>query len=120
MSRRLTFVVMAGLLLLGTSANAAEVPLLTAHGVVEKASKDSITIQPRSATGKFEKSLELKLVGTSKVTLLVPVKKSGKTVYTRRETSARDLKAKQPIAAIFARATGGGYVLLTAVVQPAP
>jgi len=119
MLRQLTLVAIV-LLLFGAGVKAAEVPLFTVQGVVEKAGKDSITIKPRGKDGKFEKSMVLRLVGTSKVTTLVPLKKDGKTVYTRRETAAKELKAKQPTVAIYARATGGGTVLLTAVVQPAP
>jgi hypothetical protein len=119
MFRRLSLV--GGVLfLLGSMVVAQVVPLHTVQGLVDKADKDTITVKPRGAGGKFEKTMELKLVGTSKVTTLVPLKKDGKVVYTRRETQARDLKANQPITAIYAKAKGGGNILLTGVVQAAP
>jgi hypothetical protein len=113
-------VVIVLLFVLGACADAAEVPLHTVSGLVDKADKESITIRPRGASGRFEKDMVLRLVGTSKVTLLVPQMKGGKVVYTRREVAAKDLEAKQPIVAIYAKAKGGGFVLLTAVVQKAP
>ena len=47
-------------------------PLGTATGVVEKATKDSLRIKPRGADGKFQKTIVLKVTGTSKVAILIP------------------------------------------------
>jgi hypothetical protein len=118
MVRRLIVLAVPALLLGARPAAAQVVPLETAQGVVEKASKTTLVIQPRGAGGKFEKSLELKLVGTSKLTILVPQKKGGKVVLARRDIAARDLKPKQSIAVIYVRLKGGTF-LLTGVAQSA-
>jgi hypothetical protein len=106
-------VIIAGL----ASAADPVIPLITAHGVVEKADKDMLVIQPRETGGKFGKSLHLKLTGTSKITTLSPRTQDGKTVLTQRETDAKDLQAKQPIAVIYATVKDQ-HVLLAAVVEP--
>jgi hypothetical protein len=89
--------------------------LLTAHGTVEKVDKETLTIKPRGADGKFGKSLVLHLTGTSKVTTLIPEKRGGKEVMTQKEAEAKDLKPDQVIAVIFT--AGEAPVLLTAVVH---
>jgi hypothetical protein len=93
--------------------------LATAQGVVDKADKDSLTIKPRGADGKFQKTLVLKVTGTTKVTNLTPQKRGDKLVLTQRDAEAKDLEAGQLIAVIYAEAGKDGSVLLSAVVQPA-
>jgi hypothetical protein len=92
--------------------------LTTAHGVIEKATKNTLTVLPRTEGGKFEKKLTLKITGTSKISTLSEQKRDGKTVFVQREADAKDLEAKQAVAVIYT--TGkDGPVLLTAVVLPA-
>jgi hypothetical protein len=91
--------------------------LLTAQGTVEKVEKDSITVKPRTADGKFGKNLVLKLTGTSRVSTLTPRAQGGKTVMTQKDTDAKDLQPKQTVAVIYS-GVGDDLVLLTAVVQP--
>jgi hypothetical protein len=119
--------VLVGVLLVAPCAATAQekkggddLGLAVAHGTVEKADKDTLTIQPRGTGGKFQKSLTLHLTGTSKVAILSPRKMGDKTVLTQREGEAKDLQAGQAIAVIYTHAGGkDGPVLLTAVVQPA-
>ncbi len=94
--------------------------LQTASGVIEKAGKDSITVKPRTADGKFQKTLVLKVTGTSKVAVLSPQKRAGKVVMTQREAEAKELVPGQQVAVVFADAGKDGVVLLTAVAHPAP
>jgi hypothetical protein len=94
--------------------------LLTASGVVDKASKDSLTVKPRGADGKFQKTLVLKVTGTSKIAVLTPQKRGNKLVLTQREIEAKDLVAGQHVAVVFAEAGKDGTILLTAVAHPAP
>jgi hypothetical protein len=104
--------------LAGAAAAADAPPLLTAQGAVEKAGKDTLTVQPRGSGGKFGKSVTLKLTGTSKLFLLATrAGTGGKVVITQREADLKDLKPKQAIAVIY---TSGkeGEVLLVGVVQP--
>jgi hypothetical protein len=93
-------------------------PLSVAQGEIDKLGKDSLTVRPRDKEGRFEKSITLKLTGTSKVYTLVPLTKAGKTVLTQRETDPKDLQAKQPIAFVYTTLPEGA-VLLSAVVHPA-
>jgi hypothetical protein len=116
MLRRGTVLLVSVFLLLATVAVAADPPLGTAHGEIDKVSKGSITIRPRDEKGRFEKALVLKLTGTSKVTTLVPQMRAGKLVVTQQDADAKDLKAKQPIAVIYTTLKEGP-VLLSAVVQ---
>src|SRR5262249_8243369 len=100
------------------SAAADPVPVSYAHGVVESANRDSITILPRGADGKFAKKIILKVTGTSKINTLRMQKRATKLKPVQNDTDEKDLKGKQPIAVIY---TGGKeQVLLTAVVQAAP
>jgi hypothetical protein len=92
--------------------------LTTASGVVDKAGKDSVTIKPRGADGRFQKTLTLKVTGTSKLSILTPQKRGDKVVLTQRDTDAKDLTTGQAIAAIYAEAGKDGPVLLSAVVLP--
>lgn len=94
-------------------------PLLTAHGAVEKADKESLIVKPRGADGKFQKALTLKVTGTSKVAVLAPQKRDGKVVLTQREAAAQDLAPGQTVAVIYSEAGKDGNVLLSAVAQPA-
>ncbi len=102
---------------LAAPAFAQEPPLATAHGTVSKASKDSLTVKPRDAAGRFEKELALTLTGTSKITTLSIEMRGGKPVPVQRDADAKDLKPQQTIAVIYTQAAGGP-VLLSAVVLP--
>ncbi len=115
---RLFAALLTGLLLTaGSLAQDAAVGMATAQGMIDKVEKESIVVRPRSADGKFEKSLNLKLTGTSKISTLSYQKRAGKNVAVQKDTEARDLTAKQPIAVIYT--TGpDGLVLLAAVVLP--
>ncbi len=104
---------------LATLASAQDAPLLTASGTVEKADKETLTVRPRGADGKFQKSLALKVTGTSKVAVLSPQKREGKVVLTQREAAAQDLAPGQAVAVIYSEAGKDGTVLLSAVAQPA-
>jgi hypothetical protein len=94
--------------------------LLTASGVVDKADKESLTVKPRGADGKFQKTLTLKVTGTSKAAVLSPQKRGEKLVLTQREIEVKDLVAGQQVAVVYADAGKEGIVLLTAVAHPAP
>src|SRR5262249_22478889 len=91
--------------------------LQIAKGTIEKVNKDSLTVRPREADGKFGKSLTLQLTGTTKISTLTMQKRSGKVVPVQRDTEAKELKAKQAIAIIYTTGSAGA-VLLAAVVQP--
>jgi hypothetical protein len=97
-----------------------DLPLSVAQGVVEKADKDALTVQPRGAGGKFGKSLTLRLTGTSRVTLLSPQTRDGKVVPAQRDVEAKELQPGQAVAVIYTEAKKGDLVLLSAVAQPAP
>jgi hypothetical protein len=106
-----------GLLLAGfVLAGDAPVPLATAHGVVEKVEKESLTLRPRSADGKFQKNLTLKLTGTSKVTLVTLQKRAGKMVPVQKEIEPKELQPNQGLAVIYTPEKTGG-VMLSAVAQ---
>jgi hypothetical protein len=98
------------------SGKAEPPPLLTLHGKVEKADKDSLTIQPRGADGKYGKSMVLKLTGTSKISTLTTQVRNRKTVVVQKDTEAKDLEANQTIAVIYTQLKEGS-ILLSAVVQ---
>jgi hypothetical protein len=89
--------------------------LMVAQGTVDKAEKESLTIKPRGADGKFQKTMTLKMTGTSRVTTLSPQTREGKQVLTQKETDAKDLQANQAIAVIYA--DGDPPTLLSAVVE---
>jgi hypothetical protein len=119
MKQLLPFVLLLAVAFLADPCLAADPapPLMAAHGTVEKVEKDTLTIKPRGADGKFGKSLVLHLTGTSKVTTLIPQTREGKAVMTQKETDAKDLKPDQAIAVIY---TGGEIpVLLSAVTTAA-
>ncbi len=98
----------------------AEVPLSTATGVVDKADKDTLTIQPRKTDDKFQIALTLNLTGTSKVAVLTPQKRGDKVVLPQREIEGKDLVSGQSIAVIYSEAGKDGLVLLTAIAHLAP
>jgi hypothetical protein len=105
--------------LVGLTVAADAVPIESAHGIIEKADKDHVVIQPRTADGKFGKALSLKITGTSRITTLVPQMRDGKVVLTQRDTDAKDLQPKQPVSVLYATLKEG-HVLLSAVVEPTP
>jgi hypothetical protein len=96
-----------------------EPSLAVAQGVVDKADKESLTVKPRGADGKFQKAITLKLTGTSKVTVLSPQKRGDKLVLTQRDADPKELTAGQAVAVIYAEAGKEGLVVLSAVVQAA-
>ena len=112
---------LAGLASADDKKGADDLPaLLTATGVVDKADKESVTVKPRGTDGKFQKTLVLKVTGTSKVAVLAPQKRGDKVVLTQREVEAKDLVAGQQVAVVYAEAGKDGAVLLSAVAHPAP
>jgi hypothetical protein len=96
-----------------------ELSLAVAQGVVDKADKESLSVKPRGADGKFQKTITLKLTGTSKVTVLSPQKRGDKLVLTQRDADPKELTAGQTVAVIYTDAGKDGHVLLSAVVQAA-
>jgi hypothetical protein len=102
-------------LFVACAAVAAELPLITAHGVIEKADKDSLVLQPRDASGKFGKGLPLKITGTTKITTVGTREQGGKTVVVQRDTDAKDLHAKQQVSVIYVTVKDE-HILLSAVV----
>jgi hypothetical protein len=114
LSAALAGVLLAGLALAGDGPS----PLATAHGIVDKVGKDDLTVRPRGPDGQFQKSLTLKLTGTSKLTVVTMQKRAGKLVPVQNDIAAKDLESKQAIAVIYLPDKKGG-VLLSAVAQPA-
>jgi hypothetical protein len=109
-------VLAVGVLLMAVlSARPAET-LHAARGEVRKVSKTTLTFAPRDEKGRFEKEVELKLIGTSRVTLVSERKSKGKMVLVQTNTEFKKLKSKQPIAVIYATGKEGS-VLLSAVAQ---
>ncbi len=102
-------------------SRAADQPLLTAVGLVEKAGRDTVTIRPRGPEGRFQKGLTLRVTGTSKLSILIPQNRAGRVVLTQRDLDPGDLAPNQTIAVIYTPGASGraGAVLLAAVVQPA-
>jgi hypothetical protein len=87
-----------------------------ARGTVVKADKDSLTIRPRGADGRFDKELTLHLTGTSRITQLTFQTRGGKSVAVQQDTDAKSIKPDDAVAVIYTDAAGGS-VLLSAVVQ---
>jgi hypothetical protein len=114
---RILLVGVAFLLLAASTIAAEPLPLLMAHGTVDKVAKNSLTLRSRDAEGKFGKNLTLKLTGTSKITTLTSQTRDGKLVLVQREAEPADLQPRQVIAVIYTTVKEGS-VLLTAVVQP--
>jgi hypothetical protein len=117
MPRKAVVVALVGLFLLAGRSRAAEIPVATATGVVEKAGKDSLTFQPRLANGEFAKGVVLKVTGTSKITILGTRMQGRRVILTQRQAEAKDLKKGQKVAVIYVRGKEGD-MLLAAVVQP--
>jgi hypothetical protein len=116
---RVCLALLAFLLLAATGRSAdAPLPLATAQGTIDKVDRDSLTIRPRGPDGRFDKSMTLRLTGTSKITTLAAQKRGAKAVVIQRDTDARELQPKQAVAVIYTN-DADGPVLLSAVVQPA-
>jgi hypothetical protein len=108
-------ILVLGLFLIGAARAADDdTSLSAASGVIDKVSKTTLSVQPRSAGGRFEKTIKLHVTGTSQVTKLGHQVRSGKSVFVQKEAAVKELKAKQPIAVIYGT-DKGGPVLLTAV-----
>jgi hypothetical protein len=103
-------------LLLGALAARPAETLHAARGEVKKVTKSTLTFVPRDERGRFGTPVVLKLTGTSKVTRVSERKSKKKTVLVQTDTEFKSLKAKQPIAVIYAVGKEGS-VLLSAVVQ---
>ena len=116
---RLQFVALflVALATVAVAAGPEPVPVVTAHGKVDKADKDTLVFQPRDESGKFAKAVILHLTGTSKITTLSARMMDKKLVMVQKDTEAKDLMAGQPIAVIYAAPKGQEPVLLSAVVQ---
>src|SRR5438045_363445 len=111
-ARSLAAVLSLLLVLAGTAAVVADPPLPAVHGVLDKAgSRDSLVIKPRAADGRFEKAVTYKLTGTSRLTIVAPQQREGKTVLTQREVNATELLSGQSVALIYAEVAGGPVVL---------
>lgn len=108
----------AGFLWAATAAAQSLPSVVAVSGLVDKTDKDSLTIRPRGADGKFGKSVVVRVTGTSKLTTVRQQKRGGKVILLQRETDLKDLQKNQVIAVIYA-AEAGGAVLLVGVVQPA-
>ena len=116
---RIVLAVLTSLILVWAGFGADPQPdLATARGVIDKVEKDSITIRPRGADGKFEKSVTLRLTGSSKISTLTTRAQKDKMALVQKDTSPQDLQPKQAVAVIYAEGSDGP-VLLSAVVQPA-
>src|SRR5262249_11823867 len=118
----LAVVLVLGLVSVGPSQDKKggdEPSLAVAQGVVDKADKESLRVKPRGADGKFQKTITLKLTGTSKLTVLSPQKRGDKMVLTQRDADSKELASGQAVAVIYAEAGKEGLVLLSAVVQAA-
>jgi hypothetical protein len=101
-----------------TAPATAAATLATAHGVVDKAAKDSLTVKPRGADGRFEKELAIQVTGTSKVSVVSMQMRAGKMVPVQQDANVTDLKPQQAVAVVYTQ-TDAGPVLLTAVALPA-
>jgi hypothetical protein len=115
---RLCVALLAGLFLGGMSLAQDGPSLATAQGNIDKVDKESLTVRPRGPDGKFEKSLVLKLTGTSKITTLSYRKQGTKMVAVQKDTEVKELMPKQTVALIYTSGPDGA-VLLSAVVLPA-
>jgi hypothetical protein len=120
MKRALPLLALVALFLAATAAGAADPapPVLTAVGTVDKVDKDSLTVRPRRPDGKFDKSVVLKVTGTSKISTVTAQTRAKKLVMVQKDTDANELKPGQQVAVIYA-ALKDGNVLLAAVAQPA-
>jgi hypothetical protein len=91
--------------------------LTTAHGVVGKADRESLTVKPRGADGRFEKELVHQVTGTSRVSTLSTRIQAGRQVMVQQDGDAKDLQPDQTVAVIYAQGASGG-VLLSAIALP--
>src|SRR4051812_31390206 len=73
----------------GVPALAAGPTLGAAHGTVGKVDKDSVTVKPRGAGGRFEKELTLQVTGTSRVTQLSVQMRAGKAVAVQQDADVK-------------------------------
>ncbi len=117
MPRQALAIALVALLVLAARGRAAE-EVRTALAVVEKASKDSLTVLPRAAGGRFGKSLTLRITGTSKLSTVTTRKMGKKTVPVQRDADPGDFRPKQAIAIIYISTSKTDHVLLAAVGQP--
>jgi hypothetical protein len=118
MFRKTMVIALAGFFLVAGPVAAADVPISTATGMVEKGGKDSLTIRPRRPDGKFDKSLVIKVAGTSKVFLLTTRMQGKKTIAVQNLSSSEDLKRNMPVTVVYIKLKDGA-ILLYAVAQPA-
>jgi hypothetical protein len=118
MRNRSALTILVMICLVATAWTAEPIPLVVAHGKVEKVEKDTLTFQPRDDSGKFGKAITLQLTGTSKLTTLSTQLRDKKLVLTQKEGEAKDLSAGQVIAVIYATPKGQEPVLLSAIVEP--
>jgi hypothetical protein len=120
---RLLVPVPVALLLAATVLAQGEPQVMSKYGHVLKVDKESLTIQPRAPGGMDEKTMTLKITGTSKITVVSKEKRGGKFVPVQREVAAKDLQAGQRVAFIYTIVNPIGKdaeaVLLSAVAQPA-
>ena len=114
---RRTAALTAALALLSLSAGRlpAQPPspgLESAHGEIRKVTRDVLTVRPRDEAGRFGKELELRLTGTSRISVVTVQERAGKPAFVQQEAAPSDLKPGQPVAVIYA-AGASGPVLLT-------
>jgi hypothetical protein len=108
-----TVLVLTICLLASTAIRVKGADFSTVVGTVAKIEKDTLTIY---TSDKPSKNVELKVTGTSRLHLLSPQVRSGKTVITQRTAETSDLAPGQSIAAIYTLADKEP-VLLTAVIK---
>ena len=117
-SVRATLSVVVMFVLVGLTLAQKDEPTVAAtRGMIDKVAKDTLSVRTRKDDGTFGKTLTLKVTGTSRISTVTTQKRGGKVVNVQKDTDLKDLQAKQPITLIYT--TGGGDVLLAAVVQPA-
>lgn len=95
---------------------ADELQIMTATGNIEKIEKDAVVIKHRTAEGKFDKNLVLKLTGTSTLSALSVQNRAEKKVLVQKTIEAKHLVEHQKISVIYANAEHE-LILLSAVVQ---
>jgi hypothetical protein len=98
-------------------ASAADIPVITANAVVEKASRDSVTVLPRRADGRFDKSLVMRVSGTTTITIVGTRMQGRKLIFTQRGAKVQDLEKNQKVSIIYVRGKESN-LLLAAVAQP--
>lgn len=95
---------------------ADEPQVMTAAGTIEKVEKDTVTIKHRTAEGKFDKNLVLKLTGTSTLSTLSVQNRAEKKVLVQKSVDAKHLAEHQKISVIYA-GVEKELILLSAVIQ---